>query len=86
MLQGHVDACMELNFTTGVCNIYFGWRPDKATRNHERSHCNGWAIPITGSVRPISGILCPRLSRRRNLLKGPHISPPHRGAPMAARF
>ena len=39
----NVDACMELNFTTGVCNIYYGWRPDKATRNHERSHCNGWA-------------------------------------------
>ena len=38
-----VDACMELNFTTGVCNIYFPRNPNRETRLHERNHCRGWA-------------------------------------------
>lgn len=33
---------MELNLSTGICTIWFGRRPGSATRNHERSHCNGW--------------------------------------------
>jgi hypothetical protein len=38
-----VDACMELNLSTGVCTIWYDRRADRETRNHERSHCNGWA-------------------------------------------
>ena len=38
-----VDACMELNLTTGVCTIWYDRRADRETRNPERSHCNGWA-------------------------------------------
>ena len=37
------DACMELNLTTGVCTIWYDKYADRETRNHERSHCNGWA-------------------------------------------
>ena len=38
-----LDGCMTLNLTTGVCTIYVGTHPDKATLNHEWSHCMGWA-------------------------------------------
>lgn len=37
-----VDACMELNLTTGVCTIWFDKNPSKEEINHEYSHCNGW--------------------------------------------
>ena len=37
-----VDGCMELNLTTGVCHIWMDKHPEKATVNHEISHCNGW--------------------------------------------
>ena len=33
---------MALNLSTGVCTIYMGARADKATINHEYSHCMGW--------------------------------------------
>jgi len=37
-----VDACMELNLTTGVCHIYYPARPDRETYLHEQNHCRGW--------------------------------------------
>ena len=38
-----VDGCMQLNLTTGVCTIYRDSRSGKETKNHEWSHCHGWA-------------------------------------------
>jgi hypothetical protein len=38
-----VDGCMELNLTTKVCHIWMDKKPDRATVNHEWSHCMGWA-------------------------------------------
>jgi hypothetical protein len=42
-LQDGVDGCMELNITTGICNVYLPPRASTEVRNHEYSHCNGWA-------------------------------------------
>ena len=41
--MGNVDACMELNLTTGICTIWYDHHAGRETKNHERSHCNGWA-------------------------------------------
>jgi len=38
-----LDGCMALNLTKGTCDIYIGMRADRATINHEWSHCMGWA-------------------------------------------
>ena len=38
-----VHACMELNLTDGVCNIYLRKSGTSyTTRTHERNHCRGW--------------------------------------------
>lgn len=37
-----VDACMELNMTTGICHVYYPKRPTLETWYHERNHCRGW--------------------------------------------
>ena len=52
----NVQACMELNLNTRVCNIYY--RKNSAsytTRTHERNHCRGWGhthkIGFRGEIR-----------------------------------
>ena len=53
--NGGADACMELNLTTGTCNIYYRRDAGSATVMHERNHCRGWRhdhkTTFRGSIR-----------------------------------